>query len=75
MNNINKKAFEIWKKNHSWNSEFIPLMGDFLKKKPIVCFYNEGDYMPYSVQYAGNGHYFKTEGEMYIYYKKRLMEG
>lgn len=45
-------------------------MGNFLKKKPIVCFYHEGNYMPYSVQYTGNGHYFKTEGEMLAYYLK-----
>lgn len=75
MDEKSKKAFHEWKKYHRWNQSYIPISGDFLQQRPIVCFFHEGDTMPYSVQYAGQGHYFKTQKEMERYYFEKLSKG
>ena len=69
-----KKAFALWAKKHLHDKRFKPIYGKIQKNGlPVVCFYNKDDECGYcwSLQYAGNGHYFKTEEEMFQYAMSR----
>jgi hypothetical protein len=66
-----EKAIKAWTETHLYNPKFNPLFGSFHNGLPIVCFYEHGSEYPYSVQYAGNGHYFRTETEMEHWYFER----
>ena len=64
--------FIKWRKTHLWNKDCIPICGAEAKGTPVIVFYCKGDEYPFSVQYRGNGHYFKTLGEAEAYIKGRF---
>lgn len=50
-----------WLKNHHTGQGWI-FKGEYKHPKsglPIALLYNENSFHPWSVQYAGSGHYFK----------------
>lgn len=60
--------FDEWKKNHAWNKEFELVDAFMVDGEPMVLFVNHYDNeTPYSVQYRGNGHYFKREVEAWAW--------
>lgn len=65
-----QKAFADWKEKHHWVPDFEPVDGFFYHGEPMVTFYRKDDEMPWSVQYAGNGCYFKTREEAEEYIEK-----
>ena len=69
-------AYEQWEnKHHGWSKEFVPVDACIYRRLPMVLFYKSGDAMPWSVQYAGNGHYFETEDEARQYIEDRTHRG
>ena len=56
-------AFQNWKLHYKSDPRFKPIHAGFIGSDPVVLFYAEGDEYPWSVQYRGNGHYFKSESE------------
>ena len=69
---ISFKAMEEWKRTHNLGEGWEMAFGDFLKGLPIVVLHSESDSMPWCVQYAGNGHYFKTRDEALDYYEGKI---
>lgn len=55
------RAIAEWEKVHKYGAGWKPITGGFAPDgNAFVLLYNEEKIMPYSVQYAGNGHYFVT---------------
>lgn len=74
------EAFRViaeWEKDHSRydDKRFTAVDGRRVKGSPMVLFYAEGDYLPWSIQYRGNGHYYKTKEEAMAYAKERGWKG
>ena len=74
---ISSKAIEEWKRTHNLGEGWEMAFGDFLKGLPIVVLHSvvmnsESDSMPWCVQYAGNGHYFKTRDDALEYYESKI---
>lgn len=68
------QAYLMWIKDRTERSEYIPILGKVQSNgRPVVVFYCEAapDGYCYSVQYAGNGHYFKSKAEAIAYIKSR----
>lgn len=72
MSYMKSESFKEWRKTHIWNEDYIPISGANVNSDPFIVFYHKGDEYPYSVQYRGNGHYFKTLGEAERYVEKRF---
>ena len=68
---MGEKAIDEWIHTHLYNEEFVPMFGCYINKLPMVAFFHPRDEMPFSVQYAGNGKYFKTRNEMMEYFEER----
>ena len=71
------QAYLLWIKNRIEAPEYVPVRGMTQKNGlPVVAFYcaDEPNGYYYSVQYAGSGHYFKTEEEMNQYIRSRGWE-
>lgn len=67
-------AINEWLKEHKPGEGWEPIASgmSFVKGKPIVILQNKNDEYPYSVQYAGNGRYFKTYDEATKYVAERF---
>ena len=66
-------AVKEWEKNHKRGDRFTPWLGCFASGDPIIIFTESGGTeTPWSVQYRGNGHYFKTKEEACRYLISRL---
>lgn len=60
-----------WRKTYNWNEDLRPIAGWIQKNgEPIVMFCRDGEPYPYSVQYAGSRHYFKTQSEALDYVRR-----
>ena len=78
-----REAFDEWVINHSWfltnykmYGNWTPAYGLFFKKLPMVLFkIDTADDIRFCVQYAGNGHYFKTLDEAYQWIIWRIARG
>lgn len=66
--------FKKWQEKYMWDEKCIPIGGTDAKGSPVVVFYCKGDERPFSVQYRGNGHYFKTLGEVQAYISGRFRQ-
>lgn len=65
-------AIKLWLKTHKCGPGFVPIDGVIQKNGlPVVLFYKAGDAMEWSVQYAGNGHYFETREDALDYIRSR----
>ena len=70
----------IWKDTHEWEKthrkgEDCRVIGEVKHRKtglPMALLFNGDDPYPWSVQFAGSGHYFKTRAEAEAWAKERL---
>lgn len=72
------KEFQEWVKTHRWNTDFKAVDCCIAQGELMILFVNDKEKeMPWSVQHAGNGHYFKTreEAEEYIKSQKYKRKG
>ena len=67
-----EKAIREWMATHKIGDGWKPEFGYFLKKLPIVVLSNDQETMPWCVQYAGNGQYFKTRDAALDYFESRI---
>ena len=72
MSYVESENFKEWRKNYRWSEDCIPIGGTKAKGDPVIVFYRKGDECPFSVQYRGNGHYFKTLEQAQAYVGKRF---
>lgn len=72
MSYMESENFKEWRENHLWNEECIPIGGTKANGDPVIIFYSKGDETPFSVQYRGNGHYFKTLDQAQEYVGRRF---
>ena len=72
MSYVNSEDFKEWRKNHLWNEEYIPISGAKVNGDLVIIFYCKSDEKPFSVQYRGNGHYFKTYEGAHRYAGRRF---
>jgi len=72
MSYVESANFKKWREKYLWDEKCIPICGAEAKGSPVIVFYCKGDEYPFSVQYRGNGHYFKTLGEAEAYIKGRF---
>lgn len=81
MNANAQRAIREWEATHRRRKSMTAVDGCFFKRMPMVLFHDEVDkIMPWSVQYAGSGHYFQTreEADEYIEsltHRKKRAEG
>lgn len=72
MNKDQIEAYEEWRLFHQHHDRrFKPMHAEFIGGDPAVVFYAEGDEYPWSVQFRGNGHYYKFENEAYDFILSR----
>ena len=69
---VNSEVFKKWCRKHAWNKDYIPISGTEVNGSPAIVFFHEGDEYPYSVQYRGNGRYFKTLDQAKEYFCNRF---
>lgn len=72
MSYFDSENFKEWRKTHLWNEDCIPIGGTKANGDPVIIFYCKGDEYPFSVQYRGNGHYFKTLEKAQSYVSERF---
>ena len=69
------RAIAEWESVHKYGAGWKPLTGGFAPDgKAFVLLYNGDKIMPYSVQYAGTGHYFVTLADAALYVQERGWE-
>ena len=69
---LSDKAVQEWCDTHKIGDGWIPLLGYYLKKLPIVVLFNPDAERKMCVQYAGSGKYFDTRDEALEYFNKRI---
>lgn len=67
-------AYDAWQKTYKKNFGYEPRRSDYLNNEPIVLFKSTDTNLPWSVQYKGNGTYFKTEEEANNYFEEKMGE-
>lgn len=67
MTETAKSIFDKWRITHKWNSKFEPIDAFYVRDKPLVIFYEKGSEYPWSIQYCGNGVYFKSVHNVNMY--------
>ena len=69
------RAIREWEQVHKYGAGWKPITGGFAPDgNAFVLLYNEEKIMPYSVQYAGSGHYFVALADAGLYIQDRGWE-